>query len=72
VESDKGGQLMEELIGQNVRISFDCHSGMVSTSGKVTKVSDKFIVVVTSFGPLYIMLDFVKTINVIGSVNEEK
>ncbi len=56
---------MEELIGQNVRVTFDSHTGMVSTIGKVLKANDKMVVLQTSFGPLYVMLNFVKTINVI-------
>lgn len=63
---------MEELIGQNVKITLNSISGFVTIVGKVIRSLDQFILVNTTLGPLYISYTSIKTIQVIGDPHEEK
>jgi RNase P/RNase MRP subunit p29 len=63
---------MKELIGINVRIVLNDSSGFVTISGKVVNVFDRFILLDTSLGPLYVSFYSIKTIRVMGEDDEKK
>lgn len=63
---------MKELIGINVRIVLNDSTGFVTISGKVVNVFDRFILLDTSLGPLYVSFYSIKTIRVMGEDDEEK
>jgi len=63
---------MKNLIGINVRISLNDNSGFVTISGKVIDVLERFLLIDSNLGPLYISFYAIKTIRVMGEDDEKK
>jgi len=62
---------MNELIGIKVRIVLNDTSGFVTISGLVINVFDRFLLLDTSMGPLYVSFYAIKTIRVMGEDDEK-
>jgi RNase P/RNase MRP subunit p29 len=68
----KGGFIMDELIGQKVKVTLNSVSGFITIIGKVIRSLDQFVLVDTTLGPLYIGYSSIKMIQVLGDHHEEK
>jgi RNase P/RNase MRP subunit p29 len=63
---------MNNLIGVNVRIILNDSNGYVTISGRVIDVFERFLLLETNLGPLYVSFYAIKTIRVMGEEDEEK
>jgi hypothetical protein len=63
---------MDELLGMNVRLSLNDTHGFVSLTGKVIKLSEHFLLLDSTFGPMYVSFNAIKTIQVKGESDEER
>ncbi len=71
-EVSKGGFKMDELLGLNVRISLNDTHGFITLTGKVIKLSEHFLLLDSTLGPLYVSYNSIKTMQVKGEINEER
>jgi hypothetical protein len=63
---------MEELIGQKVKVTLNATSGFITYTGKILRSLEKFILIDTTLGPLYLNFTAIKTIQVLSDHHEEK
>lgn len=63
---------MNNLIGVNVRIILNDSNGYVTISGRVVDVFERFLLLETNLGPLYVSFYAIKTIRVMGEEDEEE
>jgi len=63
---------MEELLGMTVRLSLNDTHGFVTLTGKVIKLSEHFLLLDTTLGPIYVSLNAIKTMQVKGENDEER
>ncbi len=63
---------MEELIGQHVKVALRNTHGFVTLIGTVKKVYDQFILLDTTFGPMYVSITSITTIEIRGTDHEKK
>lgn len=71
-EISKGGFKMDELLEMCVRVSLNDTHGFVTLTGKVIKLSEHFLLLDTTLGPIYISFTAIKTIQVKGESDEER
>lgn len=63
---------MEELIGSHVKVALRNTQGFVTLIGTVKKVYPQFILLDTTFGPIYVSIASITTIEIRGSAHEKK
>jgi RNase P/RNase MRP subunit p29 len=63
---------MKNLVGINVRIILNDNTGYITITGKVVDVFERFLLLETNLGPLYVSFYAIKTIRVMGEEDEEK
>ncbi|MDD3123164.1 MAG: hypothetical protein PHC62_06625 [Candidatus Izemoplasmatales bacterium] len=63
---------MEEIFGMNVRLSLNDTHGFVTLTGKVIKISEHFLLLDTTLGPIYVSFNAIKTMQVVGESDEER
>ena len=56
---------MDELVGLTVKVTLNSASGLMVTTGKVTRVDKDYILINTFNGPVYIFTNFIKTVSVV-------
>ncbi len=68
----QGGFNMEELKGRRIRITLTGHTGFISYTGKFVSCDQNFVLVETTLGPIYIQIQVIKTIQIVGNSYEER
>lgn len=63
---------MNELLHMNVKITFNNSFGYIMITGFIRKIYESFLLVETTNGPFYVSFAAIKTMQVIGDVNEKK